>query len=152
MGIIEVRCHLEQAAPELKIIEFTQSTATVELAAAALKVEPDLIAKTMAFHLKEEDILIVMSGEAKINNRKFKDAFGQKAKMIRPERLVEITGHPMGGVCPFGLAGNLRVYLDSSLKKHPLVYPAAGAENAAVEVKLETLQAITRGLWITVSE
>ena len=145
MGVAEVKEHLRAADPDLKVLEFSQSSATVELAAEALNVDPDLIAKTMAFHLKEEDILIVLTGNAKVNNRKFKDAFGQKAKMIKPDQLVEITGHPMGGVCPFGLANTLSVYLDRSLAKYETVYPAAGARNAAVAMRVGQLEEITNG-------
>jgi prolyl-tRNA editing enzyme YbaK/EbsC (Cys-tRNA(Pro) deacylase) len=106
----------------------------------------------MAYHLKDEDILIVLTGSAKVSNRKFKEVFGQKAKMITPDRLIEVTGHPVGGVCPFGLANPLTIYLDSSLTRYQTVFPAAGARNSAVEMRVDQLADMTEGRWIDVSE
>ncbi len=152
MGVAEVKKHLLEYDPNLVVLEFSQSSATVDLAAEVLGVDPDQIAKTMAFHLKDEDILVVLAGKAKVNNRKFKDVFGCKAKMIKPEELVEITGHPMGGVCPFGLIRDLRIFMDHSLAKYDIVYPAAGARNAAIEMSVAQLAEITGAVWIDVSD
>lgn len=126
------------------------STATVELAARAIGVEEGQIAKTIALELKEETILIVCKGDAKIDNRKYKDEFAIKAKMLSFENVENVTGHPVGGVCPFGLKNPLKIYLDESLKQYDYVYPAAGATNSAVKIDLDLLQSSTNGVWIDV--
>lgn len=134
----------------LEIIQFEQSTATVNLAAEALGVEPDRIAKTMAFKLKESNILVVSKGGARVDNRKFKDIFKTKSKMMNHEEVVELTGHPVGGVCPFGLEKPLEVYLDETLKEFDYVYPAAGSPNSAVRVTIDELEQVTNGTWVNV--
>ncbi|GAA0179672.1 YbaK/EbsC family protein [Clostridium sediminicola] len=134
----------------LEIIEFEQSTATVNLAAEALGVEPDRIAKTMAFKLKESNILVVSKGGARVDNRKFKDTFRTKAKMMSHDEVVDLTGHPVGGVCPFGLEKTLEVYLDETLKEFDYVYPAAGSPNSAVKVTIDELEKVTDGKWVNV--
>ncbi|APH20346.1 YbaK/EbsC family protein [Clostridium botulinum] len=134
----------------LKILEFDESTATVELAAKALGVEPGQIAKTLAFNVKGENMLIVAKGDARIDNKKFKAYFNGKGKMMAPEVVLEVTGHAIGGVCPFGLENPINIYLDQSLKEFEKVYPAAGNANTAVEVTLDELEGITKGLWIDV--
>lgn len=134
----------------LEIIEFEHSTATVNLAAEALGVEPDRIAKTMAFKLKESNILVVSTGGARVDNRKFKDIFRTKAKMMNHEEVVDLTGHPVGGVCPFGLEKPLEVYLDETLKEFDYVYPAAGSPNSAVKVTIDELERVTDGKWVNV--
>jgi len=150
MSVEAVRKFFEDKKLNFEIIEMEESTATVELAAQALGVPPALIAKTMAFRLKEEDILIVAQGDARIDNRKYKDHFKEKAKMLKPDEVLEVTGHPVGGVCPFGLKNPLKIYLDISLKKFEYVYPAAGSGNSAVKMTPDELQEITGGKWIDV--
>lgn len=135
---------------DLHIIETDESTATVELAAKAHGVAPALIAKTMAFGLKDRQILIVTKGDARIDNRKFKDCFHEKASMLNSEDVLNITGHPVGGVCPFGLKNPIDIYLDISLKEFEYVYPAAGSTNSAVKIAPDRLQEVTGGTWIDV--
>lgn len=140
----------ENGYTDLRILETELSTATVELAAKAHGVQPALIAKTMAFGLKDRKILIVTKGDARIDNRKFKDCFHEKASMLNPEEVLEITGHPVGGVCPFGLKNPMDIYLDVSMKKFEYVFPAAGSTNSAVKITPGRLQEVTGGTWIDV--
>jgi prolyl-tRNA editing enzyme YbaK/EbsC (Cys-tRNA(Pro) deacylase) len=135
---------------DLHIFETSESTATVELAAKAHGVAPALIAKTMAFGLKDREILVVTKGDARIDNRKFKDCFHEKASMLNYEEVLEITGHPVGGVCPFGLKNPLDIYLDVSMKEFEYVYPAAGSTNSAVKITPDRLQEVTGGIWVDV--
>ena len=140
MSIEAVRRYLDKYGLESRVAEFTQSSATVELAAAAVGVIPARIAKTLSF--KSPDgaaFLIVMAGDAKIDNRKFKDKFGFKAKMLTPEEALELVGHPVGGVCPFAVNDNVTVYLDSSMQRFSTVFPAAGSANSAVELSCNEL-------------
>ena len=138
---------------DLKIIEFSQSSATVELAAQAAGVAPELIAKTLTYDLKDgSHIIIVTSGTARVSNRKFKDCFHCKARMMSHEEALEFTGHPVGGVCPFGLKTPIDVYLDESLKKFDEVYPAAGAANNAVKIKVAEFADIAKASWVDVCE
>ncbi len=150
MSLESVKQQFAAEFPELRVIETEQSSATVELAAAALGVEPGRIAKTMSFHLKDQDVLILAKGTARIDNRKFKDCFHCKAKMLAPEEVVEITGHPVGGVCPFGMKQPLPVYLDISLREYDVVYPAGGSPNSAVAIAVDRLAAVTKGTWVDV--
>lgn len=150
MTIESVRKYIKENEYDLEIIEFDSSTATVELAAEALGVEPGRIAKTMAIRLKERDILILSKGDARIDNRKFKDYFKEKARFIKSEDSMEATGHPVGGVCPFGLNKSLDIYLDVSLKEFDYVYPAAGEANTCMKIDVDYLDEITRGIWIDV--
>lgn len=150
MSVESVKKHFKEANLGLEVIEMNNSTATVELAARAIGVEEGQIAKTIALELKEETILIVCKGDAKIDNRKYKDEFAIKAKMLSFENVEKITGHPVGGVCPFGLKNPLKIYLDESLKQYDYVYPAAGATNSAVKIDLDLLQSSTNGVWIDV--
>ncbi|MEA4826061.1 YbaK/EbsC family protein [Clostridium sp. JNZ J1-5] len=150
MSLESVKKHLDESNLGLVIMEMDGSTATVELAAEAIGVEPGQIAKTMALKLGDKNVLIVSKGDAKIDNRKYKDCFKTKAKMLSGDEVLEITGHPVGGVCPFGLKNPLEIYLDNSLKKYDYVYPAAGSKNSAVRITLEQLQNITNGKWIDV--
>lgn len=151
MGVQDVKKYFQENNLNYEILEFEASTATVELAARALGVKPALIAKTMSFKLKnEENILIIAAGDRRVDNRKFKDVFKTKARMLDPEEVVEVTGHPVGGVCPFGLKNNLPVYLDVSLKEYEFVYPAAGSPNSAVKMTPDELQEVTSGEWVDV--
>lgn len=150
MTIESVKAQFEREGLKLHVTELDTSTATVELAAAALGVEPARIAKTMAVRLKDSDILILAKGDVKLDNRKFKDTFKEKAKFIDREDVLEATGHPVGGVCPFGLAKPLKVYLDESLKIFDYVYPAGGGANTAVRIDVDYLAEITGNNWIDV--
>jgi prolyl-tRNA editing enzyme YbaK/EbsC (Cys-tRNA(Pro) deacylase) len=135
---------------DIPIIELEVSTATVALAAAAHGVEPGRIAKTLAFRINgTQAMLLVARGDARIDNRKFKDCFG-KGKMLPPEEVVELTGHPVGGVCPFGLANDLPIYLDQSLQIFDEILPAAGAIHSAVRLSPQQLAEITGGHWVDV--
>lgn len=137
---------LERAKKYLKdkgfgnnIIELENSSATVELAAQALGVEPGMIAKTMSFMQGDKPVLILMEGTAKIDNRKYKDTFHVKAKMIPFDEVEGIVGHAPGGVCPFGINDGIEVYLDESLKRFDTVYPAAGNDHSAVRLTIDEL-------------
>ena len=154
MGKKEVAEYFESIGrSDLQIIEFSQSSATVELAARAAGVAPELIAKTLTYDLKDgSHIIIVTSGTARVSNRKFKDCFHCKAKMMSHEEALELTGHPVGGVCPFGLKTPIDVYLDESLKKFDEVYPAAGAANNAVKIKVAEFADIAKASWVDVCE
>jgi prolyl-tRNA editing enzyme YbaK/EbsC (Cys-tRNA(Pro) deacylase) len=137
---------------DIEIIELPVSTATVALAAEAHGVEPGQIAKTLAFKLNDgRVILVVAKGDARIDNKKFKDAFG-KGKMLGLDEVAMITGHPVGGVCPFGLASPLPVYLDVSLKIYKEVIPAAGSVNSAIRISPETMADMTQAEWVDVCQ
>ncbi len=150
MSIESVRSFFSDKGLNLEIQEFAVSTATVELAAEALGVKPALIAKTMAFSVKDKNILVVIKGDARIDNRKFKDCFKTKPKMLSLEEVLEITGHPVGGVCPFGLKENIDIFLDLSLLEFEYIYPAAGSKNSAVKLSPIELHEITGGAWVNV--
>lgn len=135
---------------DLPIVELDVSTATVALAAEAHGVEPGRIAKTLAFRVRDgRVILLVASGVARIDNRKFREAFG-KGKMLPPEEVAETTGHPVGGVCPFGLAQALPVYVDASLRNFDEVLPAAGSVNSVVRMSPDMLASVTQAQWVDV--
>lgn len=152
MSLISVREYLSRHAPELVIIELETSTATVALAAEAHGVEPGRIAKTLAFRLGDgRVVLLVARGDARIDNKRFKDAFG-KGKMLPAEEVEALTGHPVGGVCPFGLATDLPVYLDRSLQAFDEVLPAAGDVHTAVRIRPERLAALLGGQWVDVCQ
>ena len=123
-----------------RIIELEESSATVQLAAEALGVEPGMIAKTMSFLQGEQPVLILTEGTARIDNRKYKDTFHVKAKMIPFDEVEEIVGHAPGGVCPFGIKDGIQVYLDESLKRFDTVYPAAGNDHSAVKLSIADLE------------
>lgn len=150
MALQDVKRFFEDNNLKYEIFELDESTATVELAAKAHGVEPELIAKTMAVRLKDRNILIVTKGNARIDNRKYKDTFKTKCKMLKLDEVLEITGHPVGGVCPFGLKNPLDVYLDVSLKNYEYVYPAAGATNSSIKIKPDELKKITNAHWVDV--
>ncbi|CCK85911.1 YbaK/prolyl-tRNA synthetase associated region [Lactobacillus equicursoris DSM 19284 = JCM 14600 = CIP 110162] len=125
---------------DVDVIEIPESSATVALAAQALKTEPDQIAKTLSYLVNDQPILIVMAGEARTDNRKYKDTFHKKAKMIPFDQVEDYIGHAPGGVCPFAVKDNVKVYLDQSLKRHETVFPAAGSENSAVKLTIPQLE------------
>lgn len=150
MALEDVRQFLKENQLDYEIFELEESTATVELAAKAHGVAPAEIAKTIAVRTKDSEALIVTTGDAKIDNRKFKDIFHAKCKMLSHDEVLDCTGHPVGGVCPFGLKKPLDIYLDVSLKDYEYVYPAAGSINSSIKIKPEDLQRITSGKWIDV--
>ena len=152
MGIESVRKEFFEKGFAYKIIEFEESTATVQLAADALGVELGMIAKTMAFDLRGEDVLVLMKGDTRIDNKKFKAEFGKKAKMVPSEEIEERTGHPMGGVCPFANIRGLRVFVDESLKVYDVVYPAAGSRNSAVEISVDELAKYAGNNWVSIGK
>lgn len=140
MSLQSVKEHFQQLNRAQDILEYEESSATVEQAAQVLKVIPARIAKTLSFKDKEGNaFLVVTAGDAKIDNAKFKSTFGVKAKMLSPEEVEYFTGHPIGGVCPFGLAHDLNVYLDVSLKRFTTVFPACGSINSAIELTCDEL-------------
>ena len=140
MSIEAVKKYLAGYGLADRVIEFEQSSATVELAAADLGCAPARIAKSMAFKAGEQPLLVIMAGDARVDNPRYKAQFHQKAAMIRPEELVESIGHPMGGVCPFAVRPGVPVYLDASLKRFDTVYPAAGTAASAVRLSVPELQ------------
>lgn len=152
MSLESVKAFFAEHAPDLQVIELGTSTATVLLAAEAHGVEPGQIAKTLSFKVKDDAVLIVTRGDARIDNRKFKDQFSAKPRMLDAESVYELTGHPVGGVCPFGLASHMAIYCDISLKAFEEVVPAAGSINSAVRVNTERLAALTNAQWIDVCQ
>ena len=139
MSLERAKAYLAEKGYADHIIELEDSSATVQLAAQALGVEPGMIAKTMSFLIGEEAILILTEGTAKVDNRKYKDTFHMKAKMIPFEEVENWIGHAPGGVCPFGIKEGIKVYLDESLKQFDTVYPAAGNDHSAVKLTIAEL-------------
>lgn len=151
MAIENVKEYLKGLGLEDRIKEFDVSSATVELAARALGCEPGHIAKTMSFLTDEGPLLILTAGDARIDNKKFKAVFHQKAKMIPWEEVESHIGHAPGGVCPFAVKEGVRVFLDVSLKQYTTVYPAAGSSNSAVELTVPELEQASNSLgWVDV--
>ena len=148
MSLDSVRAWLADHAPDLRLIEVAESTATVDTAAKALGVEPGRIAKTLAVRAGEQLFLLVTRGDARLDNRKCKDEFGARPRMLGADETFELTGHPVGGVCPFGLKTSLPVYLDVSLKAFDVVYPAGGSLNTSVEVPTERLFDLVAERWV----
>jgi prolyl-tRNA editing enzyme YbaK/EbsC (Cys-tRNA(Pro) deacylase) len=148
MSLESVRAWLHAHAPDLPLIEVEASTATVETAAKALGVEPGRIAKTLAVRAGDHLFLLVTRGNARLDNRKCKDAFGARPRMLDAEETLELTGHPVGGVCPFGLKTPLPVYLDVSLQAFGVVYPAGGSLNTSVEVPTDRLFELVAERWV----
>ena len=140
MSIERGRAYFAQFGMEDQVIEFNVSSATVELAAAALNCEPQRIAKSLSFLVDGQAILIVAAGDARIDNPKYKTQFGVKAKMIAAEDVEPLIGHGIGGVCPFGINEGVMVYLDESLKRFITVYPACGSGNSAIELTIPQLE------------
>ena len=148
MSLAAVRAWLAEHAPELPLIETQESTATVEAAALALGVEPGRIAKTLAVRAGEQLFLLCTRGDARLDNRKCKDALGQRPRMLDADETFAVTGHRVGGVCPFGLTTAIPVYLDVSLKTFDLVYPAGGSLNTSIEVPTDRLFALVAERWV----
>ncbi len=147
MSLDSVRRFLQEKAPDIAIIDQGASTATVNEAALALGVEPGQIAKTLSIRVHDEAILIVARGDARLDNRKTKAAFGGRPRMLGAEEAEALTGHPVGGVCPFGLATRLPIYCDISLKDFAEVYPAAGSRTSSVRITPERLAELVDARW-----
>jgi prolyl-tRNA editing enzyme YbaK/EbsC (Cys-tRNA(Pro) deacylase) len=152
MSLASVRAFFSEHAPDIAIIETPQSSATVALAAAAHGVEPARIAKTLSLRIGERVVLVVARGDARLDNKKVKAALGGKPRMLEAEEVVAITGHPVGGVCPFGLATPLPVYCDLSLKAFDEVVPAAGSPQSALRINPERMAALTQAQWVDVCQ
>lgn len=153
MSIERVRAYFGKLGIENKIREFDTSSATVALAAEALGCEECRIAKTLSFHVGEDVVLIVMAGDAKIDNQKYKAEFATKAKMLSFEEAEPLIGHAVGGVCPFAVNDGVRVYLDESLKRFETVFPAAGSASSAVELTIPELEKYSSYVaWVDVSK
>lgn len=151
MSIEKGRAYFRQFGMEDRVREFDVSSATVELAALALGVDGARIAKTLSFKKDDSCILILAAGDARIDNHKFKDKFHMKAKMLAPDEVLSIVGHPVGGVCPFGINDGVDVYLDESLKRFETVFPAVGSANSAIELNLDELYKYSNAIeWIDV--
>lgn len=144
MSLERVKEYLKEFGAEDRVLEFPVSSATVELAAQAVGCEGKQIAKTLSFELPQGSLLIVAAGDAKVDNHKFKETFGVKAKMLSPDQVEEKIGHRVGGVCPFGINPGVRVCLDQSLKRFETVYPACGSANSAIRVTLPELETFAR--------
>ncbi|WFS01945.1 YbaK/EbsC family protein [Rhizobium tumorigenes] len=152
MSLETVRRFFEANAPDLTIIETAESSATVAMAAAAYGVEPGQIAKTICLRVGDKVILVVMSGTARLDNKKSRVAFGSKPRMLDVEDVVSLTGHPVGGVCPFGLATKLPVCCDVSLRDYGEVLPAAGATNSAVRLSPQRMVDLVAAEWVDVCQ
>lgn len=153
MSLIKVREYLKKYNYDDKIMEFDLSTATVEEASKELKCTPGEIAKSLSFIVNDDVIVIVVKGDNKIDNHKFKETFHVKAKMIDRDSVEELTGHIPGGVCPFGLNDNVKVYLDISLKKYEYVYPACGSANSAIKLSIPELEKLSNYVkWVDVTK
>ena len=150
MSVESVAAFLKRSNKELEILRF-EDTSTVAKAADALGVTPGEIAKSLLFKVKDEFIMILMAGDKRLDNKKFKEAFHGKAKMPEAEEVSQVTGHPVGGVCPFGLNQPIPIYLDFSLKAYTKVFPAAGASNTALKINLDELEELTEGQWVDVA-
>lgn len=151
MAIEKVKAYFREYGMEERILEFDVSSATVELAAAALHCEPQRIAKTLSFMVDGHGVLVVAAGDAKIDNHKYKAQFGTKAKMLSPEEVERLVGHGVGGVCPFAVNQGVKVYLDVSLKRFETVFPACGSSNSAIELTIGELEKYSGyGEWVDV--
>ena len=143
MSFIKAKEYVEKFGLSGNIMEFDKSSATVDEAAIAIGCDGDEIGKTLSFIVDGDPIVIVVSGNSRIDNAKFKEEFKTKARMISFDLVEELVGHEVGGVCPFGVNENVKIYLDESLKKHDIVYPAMGSTNTAIKLKLSELEDIT---------
>ena len=148
MSLESVRAFFAEHAPDVAVIVTPESSATVPLAAAAHGVEPGQIAKTLSLRIGDEVVLVVARGDARLDNRKAKAALGGKPRMLGQEEVEALTGHPVGGVCPFGLATPLKVYCDISLKAFDIVVPAAGSTHSALRIAPERMAELTQAEWV----
>jgi prolyl-tRNA editing enzyme YbaK/EbsC (Cys-tRNA(Pro) deacylase) len=152
MSLASVRAFLAEKAPDIVIVELETSTATVALAAEGHGVTPAQIAKTLSLRVGDRDFLVVTRGDARLDNRKAKAAFGGKARMLSAEEVIAVTGHPIGGVCPFGLSSPLFVYCDISLKAFDEVVPAAGSTNSALRINPLRMAELVGAAWVDVCQ
>lgn len=151
MSVENVKAYFKKYGIEEKIQEFEVSSATVELAAAALSCEPARIAKTLSFKVEDHAVLVVAAGDARIDNKKYKAQFSAKAKMLSPDEVQTMVGHAVGGVCPFAVKENVKVYLDVSLKRFETVFPACGSSNSAIELTIPEMEEYSGYLeWVDV--
>lgn len=150
MSLDSVRAFFAAKAPDITVMESDRSSATVALAAEAFGVTPERIAKTLSLRVGDKVMLVVTCGTARLDNKKARAAFGGKVRMLTAEEVVAATGHPVGGVCPFGLAQPLPVYCDVSLKAFDEVVPAAGSTNSAVRITPERMAELTGAEWVDV--
>ena len=149
MAIEKVKAYFKQFDMEDQVLEFDTSSATVELAAQALGCEPARIAKTLSFRKDDGCLIVVMAGDAKIDNKKFKQKFAMKARMLSAEEVDTLVGHSIGGVCPFAINENIPVYLDESMRRFETVFPACGSGNSAIELTCEQLEKYSNSLeWV----
>ncbi len=152
MSLESVRAELSQIAPDLTITEHTAPTASVAEAAATIGVEPGQIAKTLAIKTGEQVMLVVARGDARLDNKKLKAAFGGRPSLLGLEDVAALTGHPVGGVCPFGLLTTLPIYCDVSLKTYEVVHPAAGSRNSSISITPQRMLEITGASWCDVCQ
>lgn len=153
MSLVKVREYLKQYGKDKEIIEFNESSATVSEAAHAIGCGEADIAKTLSYIVDGKSILIVMAGDKRCDNHKYKEFFHEKAHMIPREDLVELIGHEAGGVCPFGVNDGVTIYFDESLKEHESVYPACGSTNSAIKLTIDELENIVQfDSWIDVTK
>lgn len=152
MSVASVKAFFATHAPDIQVLELDVSTATVELAAAGHGVAPEQIAKTLAIRVGEEIVLLATKGTARLDNKKFKARFAAKPRMLPLDEVERVTGHPVGGVCPFGVANPLKIYCDVSLRAFDEVVPAAGGVNAAVRISPIRMAELTNAEWIDVCE
>ena len=153
MSIEEVKSYFEKFNMKDRILEFEVSSATVELAAVAAHCEPARIAKTLSFIAGEQVMLIVIAGDSRIDNVKYKTRFGVKAKMLASDETVNLIGHAVGGICPFAVKEGVDVYLDESLKRFKTVFPACGSNNSAIELTIEELEKYSNNsAWVDVTK
>lgn len=151
MSIEKARAYLKECGIENRVQEFAVSSATVELAAEALGVAPERIAKTLSFKMGDGCVLVVAAGDARIDNHKYKEKFAAKAKMLTAEEVLQLVGHAVGGVCPFGINEGVSVYIDESVQRFETVYPAVGSASSAVEMTPDELFKYSRALgWVDV--
>ncbi|MBU9477052.1 YbaK/EbsC family protein [Burkholderia multivorans] len=150
MSLQSVKTFFAENAPEIEVMELDSSLATVTLAAQILGVPDGQIAKTLSLRVGNEVVVLVTRGDVRLDNRKYKQQFGVKARMLDSAEVEQETGHPVGGVCPFGLIRPLRVFCDTSLKDFPVVFPAGGAPNAAVRIEPERMATMVGAQWVDV--
>lgn len=153
MSAANVKAYLNKFGVADRIIELTESSATVELAAHALHTQPMRIAKSLSFNVKNHPILVVMAGDARVANGKFREVFHVKARMLPRDQVETLIGQPVGGVCPFALKSGVQVFLDQSLKRFETVFPAAGSTNTAIELNLDELEQYSQAnSWVDVAK
>ncbi|MBR5288260.1 MAG: YbaK/EbsC family protein [Clostridia bacterium] len=151
MSIERVKAYFASQGMAQRVLEFETSSATVELAAQAVGYEPSRIAKSLTFKLDDGAVMIVAAGDARVDNKKYKACFAQKAKMLTPEEAVALVGHAVGGVCPFAVKEGVRVFLDESLRRFETVYPACGSANSAIELSIAELETHSGSIgWVDV--